>query len=198
MGGDQERHSTSKRRHKDRDNAHKSKKKHKSEHKSHKRKSHTDAVHITDDDANDDDMWVEKNIDNDGERVSMCHISCVTLTCCAHQLLATDIPTAESLKVKTHATAGETDLLLPPNLATETKLQRDEWMLMPSEGVPEPLSSSRPLAQGLPTGDESLKEVYGESSSSGRPPGDGVDFFSSLGTERKRPPRPDKPKPDNV
>lgn len=26
-------------------------------------------VRITDDDANDDDMWVEKNIDIDGERV---------------------------------------------------------------------------------------------------------------------------------
>jgi len=72
MGNDRERHSTSKSkrsRDKDRDGEHKSKKKHKSEHKSHKRKSHTDAVHITDDDANDDDMWVEKNIDNDGERV---------------------------------------------------------------------------------------------------------------------------------
>ncbi|OAX33380.1 hypothetical protein K503DRAFT_838391 [Rhizopogon vinicolor AM-OR11-026] len=39
---------------------------------------------------------------------------------------------------------------------------------------------------------------YGESSSSRRPPGGDVDFFSSLGTERKRPPRPDKPNPDNV
>ncbi|KAJ8581623.1 hypothetical protein M405DRAFT_832125 [Rhizopogon salebrosus TDB-379] len=69
---------------------------------------------------------------------------------------------------------------------------------MPSEGVPEPLSSSRPSAQGLPTGDESLTEDYGESSSSRRPPGGDVDFFSSLGTERKRPPRPEKPNPDNI
>jgi hypothetical protein len=78
MGDDRERHSTSKHkrsRDKDRDNEHRTKKKSKSEHKSHKRKSRTDAVHITDDDANDDDMWVEKNIDNDGERVSTCHIS---------------------------------------------------------------------------------------------------------------------------
>lgn len=28
-------------------------------------------LHITDDDPNDEDMWVEKNIDMDGERVSL-------------------------------------------------------------------------------------------------------------------------------
>lgn len=71
MGGDRERHSTSKRKRSRDKDEHKSKKKHKSEHKSHKRKSHTEVVNITDDDANDDDMWVEKNIDNDGERVGM-------------------------------------------------------------------------------------------------------------------------------
>ncbi|KAG1775819.1 CwfJ C-terminus 1-domain-containing protein-like protein [Suillus placidus] len=181
MEDDRQRHSTSKhKRSRDKDE-HKNKKKHKSEHKSHKRKSHTEAVHITDDDANDDDMWVEKNIDNDGER-----------------LLATDIPTAESLKITSHATAGEADPPLPPNLTTETRLQRDEWMLMPSGGVAEPLNSSRPSAQGLPTGDETFTEDYGESSSSQRTPARGVDFFSSLGTERKRPPRPDKPDPDKI
>jgi hypothetical protein len=75
MGDDRERHSTSKhKRSRDKDKDYKSKKKHKSEHKSHKRKSQAEAVHITDDDANDDDMWVEKNIDNDGERVSTCRI----------------------------------------------------------------------------------------------------------------------------
>ncbi|KAG1797728.1 CwfJ C-terminus 1-domain-containing protein-like protein [Suillus plorans] len=181
MGDDRERHSTSKhKRSRDKDD-HKSKKKHKSEHKSHKRKSHTEAVNITDDDANDDDMWVEKNIDNDGER-----------------LLATDIPTAESLKITSHATAGEGDPSLPPNLTTETRLQRDEWMLMPSSGIAEPLNSSRPSAQGLPTGDKTFTEDYGESSSSQRTPAGGVDFFSSLGTERKRPPRPDKADPDKI
>ena len=29
-----------------------------------------DKLHITDDDPDDEDMWVEKNIDMDGERVS--------------------------------------------------------------------------------------------------------------------------------
>ncbi|KAG1837591.1 CwfJ C-terminus 1-domain-containing protein-like protein [Suillus tomentosus] len=126
-------------------------------------------------------MWVEKNIDNDGER-----------------LLATDIPTAESLKITSHATAREADPSLSPNLTTETRLQRDEWMLMPSSGIAEPLNSSRPSAQGLPTGDETFTEDYGEFSSSQRTPAGGVDFFSSLGTERKRPPRPDKADPDKV
>jgi len=102
------------------------------------------------------------------------------------------------LKIKTHATDREIDPPLPPSLKTETKLQRDEWMLMPSEGVPESLGSSSMLARAILTGDESLAEDYGESSTNKHPPGGGVDFFSSLGTERKRPPRPDKPNPDNV
>jgi len=69
MGEDRERHSASKHKRSRGRDEHKSKKKYKSEHTSHKRKSHTEAVNITDDDANDDDMWIEKNIDNDGERV---------------------------------------------------------------------------------------------------------------------------------
>jgi hypothetical protein len=71
-------------------------------------------------------------------------------------------------------------------------------MLMPSGGIAEPLNSSRPSARGLPTTDEVSTEDYGESSSSQRTPAGGIDFFSSLGTERKRPPRPDKPDPDKV
>ncbi|OAX37806.1 hypothetical protein K503DRAFT_866606 [Rhizopogon vinicolor AM-OR11-026] len=43
-----------------------------------------------------------------------------------------------------------------------------------------------------------LVDDYGESSSSRRPPGGDVDFFSSLGTERKRPPQSDKPNPDDI
>ncbi|KAF8133995.1 CwfJ C-terminus 1-domain-containing protein-like protein [Boletus edulis] len=113
-------------------------------------------------------MWVEKNIDMDGE-----------------QLLAKDIPTAESLKLTSHAQATKDDPLLPPTTTTETRLQRDEWMVLPS-------SSSRPL----PTGDESYTDDYGGPSDSGRTLGGAVDFFSSLGTEKKRKPQPDKLDPD--
>ncbi|KAI6166799.1 CwfJ C-terminus 1-domain-containing protein-like protein [Pisolithus thermaeus] len=84
--------------------------------------SERDALHITDDDPSDD-MWVEKNIDLDGERV-----------------LDTDIPTVESLKLTSRAQASESDPPLPP--------------AVPSE--------------------------------SGRTLGGAVDFFSSLGTEKKR------------
>ncbi|OAX33379.1 hypothetical protein K503DRAFT_804410 [Rhizopogon vinicolor AM-OR11-026] len=41
-------------------------------------------------------------------------------------------------------------------------------------------------------------EDYGRSSSSRRPPGGDVDFFSSLAIERERPLRSDKPNPDNI
>ncbi|KAH7890545.1 CwfJ C-terminus 1-domain-containing protein-like protein [Phlebopus sp. FC_14] len=176
MGEDRDKHSSKHKRSREKDHEHKSKKKHRSSHES--RKKHK-SIHITDDDPNDDDMWVEKNIDLDGER-----------------LLATDIPTAESLKLTSRAEASKSDPDLPPSLKTESQLQRDEWMLLPPSGTSEASSSSRPLARQLPTGDESLTEGYGEPAASGRTLGGGVDFFSSLGTERQRKPRPDKPDAD--
>lgn len=57
------------------DHEHKSKRKHRSDKdESSKRRRHSkdeDNVRIADDDP-DDDMWVEKNIDMDGENVSIC------------------------------------------------------------------------------------------------------------------------------
>ena len=38
----------------------------------------------------------------------------------------------------------------------------------------------------MPTGDESLTEEYGEQSSGTRTSGGDVDFFSGMGTERRR------------
>lgn len=65
-------------RSRDKDGERSSRKKHRSSHgdssKKHRRSTH-DSVHITDDDPNDDDLWVEKNIDIDGERVRMALIS---------------------------------------------------------------------------------------------------------------------------
>lgn len=120
-------------------------------------------------------MWVEKNIDLDGERV-----------------LATDIPTAESLKLTSRAQASESDPSLPPALVTESKLKRDDWMLEPISSSAEP---SRPPAQQFPITDDSLTDGYGEPSGSGRTFGGAVDFFSSLGTEKKRN-KPEKPNVD--
>ncbi|KAI9462196.1 CwfJ C-terminus 1-domain-containing protein-like protein [Boletus coccyginus] len=167
--------SSKSKRSRDKDGEHSTKKKHKSHRESSKKHRHSahDSVHITDDDPNDDDMWVEKNIDIDGEG-----------------LLAKDIPTADSLNVTSHAQATEGDPILPPTTSTETKVQRDEWMLL------SPSSSSRLIAQQFPTGDESYTDGYAEPSVSERALGGAVDFFSSLGTEKKRKPQPDKPDPD--
>lgn len=74
MGGDDSKHSSKhKRSHEsgERDR-HKSKKRHKShkdESGKHRDKKDRHATKIVDDDINDDDMWMEKNIDMDGERV---------------------------------------------------------------------------------------------------------------------------------
>lgn len=81
---------------------------------------------------------------------------------------------------------------LPHATTTVTSaLQRDEWMLAPSTTsqptVPQNdsrLASAKPLA--MPDNDESFTEEYGEETGGKRTLGGGVDFFSSLGTERKK------------
>ena len=59
-------------------------------------------------------------------------------------------------------------------------------------------SDSRPPNRELVNDDESFTEDYGELFGGSRTLGGGVDFFSSLGTERKKAPRPDKPDPEKV
>jgi hypothetical protein len=61
-------------------------------------------------------------------------------------------------------------------------------------------SSASPVFRDprLEGGGESLTEGYGEQSTSTRSLGGGVDFFSSLGKERERKPKPDLPDPDKV
>jgi len=83
-------------------------------------------------------------------------------------------------------------------LQKEIKLKRDDWMLLPpstSIATPDAVSR-RPRPQS--DIDESLTEVYGDSISNSRNLGGGIDFFSSLGTEKQKPPRPSRPDPDKV
>jgi hypothetical protein len=100
--------------------------------------------------------------------------------------IAADIPTAESLKLTSHA---------PRAIVAESSLKRDDWMLEPSTSSAVPPMMSLPQLDG---GDESLTDGYGEPSASGRNPGGGIDFFSSLGKEKERKPKPDLPNPDKV
>ncbi|TFK48693.1 hypothetical protein OE88DRAFT_1663765 [Heliocybe sulcata] len=162
------------------DKEHKSKKRHQdedgAERKKRKRKEKESSMKIVDEDADDDDMWVEKNIDMDGELP-----------------LATDIPTAESLKLTSRAVEDPSDPPLPPPMRTETTLKRDDWMLMPPTAptVPPVTSTVR-----TPNGAESMTDEYGEPAQNERRLDGGVDFFSSLGTERTKKPPPEKLDPD--
>ncbi|KAF8967089.1 CwfJ C-terminus 1-domain-containing protein-like protein [Flammula alnicola] len=171
-------------RHEDEDNSGSSRKKH---HKHHKHRgdkekgkgnerSEDKKMEIVDDDPNDEGMWVEKDIGMDGERV-----------------LATDIPTAESLKLTSTAEADESSPPLPHATNTESVLTRDEWMTLPlsTPALPVDVRPQKPLMD-----EDSYMEEYGEPSGDARTLGGGVDFFSSLGTERKKAPRPDKPDPE--
>jgi hypothetical protein len=85
MDNDLETHSSRHKRSHKKDPDHKSRKRRKREdHESSGRKckrkdeehdnKERDKLHITDDDPDDEDMWVEKNIDMDGERVSVLSI----------------------------------------------------------------------------------------------------------------------------
>ena len=77
----------------------------------------------------------------------------------------------------------DTDPALPHATTTESKPQREEWMLLqPSEPVV-PLQS--PPLHSLDHGD-TLTDGYGEKSSGNRTASGGVDFFSSLGTEHRK------------
>lgn len=111
------------------------------------------------------------------------------------QPVTTTIPTSESLKLTSHTVAGSSDPPLPPSVASETALKRDEWMLMPpsAPSVPEDTSRLEPLGR-----EESYAEGYGEPSQNVRTTAGNVDFFSSLGTEKKKKPKPDVPDPDKV
>jgi len=74
MGGDDARHSPRRKRSRERDPERKAKKRSKYDDstggRKHKHKARDSKLQIVDDDPNDDDMWVEKNIDMDGDWVS--------------------------------------------------------------------------------------------------------------------------------
>lgn len=109
--------------------------------------------------------------------------------------IATTIPTAESLNITSHA-SEPSSAKLPPSLSTENKPQRDEWMLLP-ESRPVLPSESHKTA-GMVHADGSWTEDYGDVEADKRTLGGGVDFFSSLGTERKKKGSENKPDPANV
>lgn len=100
------------------------------------------------------------------------------------QPLAQDIPSAESLDLTSRAFAVESDPPLPSSCLTETRIERDEWMLMPRA---QPVASASSTTASLPNHEDGqdLKRSGG-------------DFFSSIGTERKRKERPERPDPDKV
>ena len=61
-------------------------------------------------------------------------------------------------------------------------------------------SSASPVVRDprLEGGNEFLTEDYGEQATGARALGGGIDFFSNLGKERERKPKPDVPNPDKV
>lgn len=177
-----------KKRHKERDEASGSSKKR-------KEKKAGGSTRIVDEDVVDDDMWEEKNIDLDGEIVrTLPRVRPNGFTNVFPQPLATGIPTAESLKLTSRAVELPGDPPPPKSVATETTLQRDEWMLEPPAPTTIPDLGKRTGGdvEMRDVLDESLTDGYGEPSSSNRGMGGTVDFFTSLGTEhRKKQPQPD-------
>jgi hypothetical protein len=84
---------------------------------------------------------------------------------------------------------------VPPARAQESNLKRDDWMLL------EPTVTSSDIAETrsrFPPGTNTIPRDI-NSPSVGEPSAlASKDFFSDLGTERKRKPRPDAPDPEKV
>ena len=164
-----DKHSSKKREHSRERNKDRKKRKHASKHK----KKDEDLT-IVDDDPKDEGIWTEKDINLDGEHV-----------------VGTDIPTAESLRLRASAVDGPSLEDRPQSELTEPRPKRDDWMLELPKGGDRGLSR---LSQN-----DSLTEDYGEPSTGARSTSGGVDFFSSLGTEHKRrKPHSDRPDPDKA
>ncbi|KAH9933124.1 CwfJ C-terminus 1-domain-containing protein-like protein [Epithele typhae] len=85
----------------------------------------------------------------------------------------------DSQIMKSRAEAAPDDPSLPPPTRTESTLKRDEWMLMDLRPPP-----------------HDMMDGYGDVPANARTTGGGVDFFSSLGTGRKKKPPPNQPVPD--
>jgi len=158
-----------------------------------KRKEKETVVRVVDDDLDGEDMWVEKNIDRDGEKVSKVHVFEMALSHDPTKPIAADIPTAESLKLTSHAQSKPDDPSPPRAVVAESSFKRDDWMLESSTS-----STAPPTMSQLDGGDESFTDGYGEPSASSRNLGGGIDFFSGLGKEKERKPKPDLPNPDKV
>jgi hypothetical protein len=192
MGHDDSKHSFEHKRHQSsgEGDRHKSKKRHKS-HKDgsskHKKKRDQGPTRILDEDVADDDMWLEKNIDVDGEYVRTVCMCSFLSNPVSLQPLATDIPTADSLRLTSHVATPADGSSLPEITTAQPALKRDEWMLEPSHTPAS--SSSIPQKRALALEDQSLTEEYGEPSTNIRSAIGGVDFFSSLGTERQKKPK---------
>ncbi|CAE6452803.1 unnamed protein product [Rhizoctonia solani] len=171
---DREHHKGKDREHKkDRDREHK-----KDKHRKHKSKSEEQGISVVDDDGGED-MWVEKNVDGEGIAATV-----------------SGIPTSESLKLTSNPSHIADDAKVPPSNAqtTQTKLQRDEWMLLDPSTPTVPVGApSRPPDRAvLQTADE-MTDGFGEEVRNMRTLGGGVDFFSSLGTEHRKKPPPKDP-----
>jgi len=112
----------------------------------------------------------------------------------SNQVLATNIPTSESLKMTLTAEIYRSEP--DPIIESGTKLQRDEWMLLPPSipSVPPSGPASQPSTNN---NDKPLTEDYGEPLSNARTISGGLDFFSSLGTAHKKN-KPERPNPDQV
>lgn len=193
MGRDETKASSSKhKRAHDSEHDEKRKKRHRTREHGSKREKRAKGGRIVDDDVADDDMWEEKNIDVDGERVSPAVPPCrdSRLDSACSQPLATDVPTAESLKLTSRAGSVPGDPPLPKAGVSESSLKRDEWMLEPTSVplVPDVVGRTGPP---MPEGDHDATDGYGEPSANARTGAGSVDFFSSLGTERKKPQKPE-------
>lgn len=109
------------------------------------------------------------------------------------QTVASGIPTSASLELTSNPSNVPPGARSPPKNVqqTETKLQRDEWMLLDPGTPTVPVGTpSRPPARAIVQTADEMTDGFGEELTDARNLGGGVDFFSSLGTEHRKKPSP--------
>ncbi|PWN20237.1 hypothetical protein BCV69DRAFT_312843 [Microstroma glucosiphilum] len=97
---------------------------------------------------------------------------------------STTVPSSSALNLQSHAepTHSGSPVSLPKSSATETQIKRDNWMVA-----------------GATQSYNSRVDAQGDATTSSTEPGDGEgDYFSSLGNERVKKPKEDKPNPDEL
>ncbi|CAO1638457.1 unnamed protein product [Sympodiomycopsis kandeliae] len=114
---------------------------------------------------------------------------------------ASMIPSSQTLQLNSHPEPSYSDTPAPlvENAPTGTALKRDDWMLDRPQATTDPVGSMLASEEQPSNADLRAEGVSGQvEETRADAPNGGDDFFSSLGRERIKQPKDDKPDPEKL